>query len=594
MIGNLRTAALISRFGSIDWLCLPVFHSPSVFGRLLDRQLGGHCRVAPRGWQEALQRYVPGTNVLATFFVLPSGGQLSVTDFMPISPGFLGPHETRILRRIRCVGRPVDVEVDLHPRFDYGRDKAVSRRRDSASRVTWKHRGGKLVAVGPWEWELDGERAVARGTIEPGASAYLTLDWGEPPAPMDPEVLYSTTVRFWREWVRHPDAPLLRTAHVWRDWVERSELLLKLLSDRETGAFVAAPTTSLPEWWGGGRNWDYRYSWVRDAAFSAQALLLLGHVREARTYVEWIVTRLARAGSNGLATMYRASGEAVDRERLLGHWEGYHGSRPVRVGNAAGDQTQLDIYGEVLDAVGQLEAIDPEFIRRAWPVLAPLVETAAKAWNRPDAGIWEERGEPRHYVHSKVMCWVALDRGRRIAERLGHRRWADRWQRVAGSIQEAVLRRGYDTAQGTFLQAFDHSELDASALRIPMTGFLPFDDPRVRSTVRVVERELAIGPFVYRNRTDRSPDGPEGAFLLCSFWLVECLARCGEIERAVRIFRRLLRAAGPLRLFPEEYDPAERRPLGNYPQAFTHIGVLRAALALGTGPPTARPERSGE
>jgi GH15 family glucan-1,4-alpha-glucosidase len=375
--------------------------------------------------------------------------------------------------------------------------------------------------------------------------------------------------------------------------VERSELLLKLLSNRETGAFVAAPTTSLPEWPGGPRNWDYRYAWVRDAAFAAQSLLLLGHVREAREYVRWVVGRFSAAGTGGLATMYRANGEPVDRERLLDHWEGHDGSRPVRIGNAAGDQTQLDIYGEVLDAAEQLAPADPEFVRRAWPVLSQLVDAAVERWTGPDAGIWESRSAPAHYVHSKVMCWVAVDRGRRIAERLGHARRAVNWQRVAEAIHRTVLQQGYDEARGTFVQAFDRRELDASVLRIPMTGFLPFDDPRVTSTVRVVERELGVGPFVYRYRAADSLHGPEGAFLLCSFWLVECLARSGETERAVRIFRKLLKIASPLRLFPEEFDPRAWRPLGNYPQAFTHIGVLRAALAIGADPSVTGARRAG-
>lgn len=581
VIGNLRTAALVSRAGSIDWACFPEFQSPSLFGRLLDRRNGGHCTVAPIAWQESLQRYTPGTNVLSIFFTGQGGTQLVVSDFMPIVPGFVGAPASAIVRRLSADRGQVEVRVALDPRFDYGRARNVTGVPETSERLVFAHGPDRLTATAPWPWEASPGAWVSTGTVRPGHDEYVVLEWGAANAPYDPAVLYSATVRYWRDWVRHPDSPLMRAAHVWRDWVERSELLLKLLSDRETGAFVAAPTTSLPEWWLGPRNWDYRYAWVRDAAFAAQSLFLLGHVREARTYVEWIVARLRDAGTQGLATMYRASGRPVDDEVNLPHWEGHRGSRPVRIGNAAGRQTQLDIYGEVLDAVGLLERGDPEFVQRTWPILSRLVEAAAREWKKPDAGIWESRGPHRHYVHSKVMCWVALDRGHRIAHRLGRERTAVRWRRLADEIHATVLERGFDARRGTFVQAFDEPELDASVLRIPMTGFLPFDDPRVISTVRTVEVGLAQGPFVYRNRVRRSSLGPEGAFLLCSFWLVECLARCGERERAVRIFRRLLRTAGPLRLFPEEYDPATRRPLGNYPQAFTHIGVLRAALAIG-------------
>jgi len=581
-IGNLRTAALVSRFGSVDWACFPHFHSPSVFGRLLDRRRGGYASVTPVGWRETTQRYLPGTNVLTSYFALPGGRQFELTDFMPVTPSFVTESDARIVRRLGVEGGPVDIRVEVEPRFDYGRGSAPAWAREAPTRLVWTRGEDRLTGTAPWPWRREGRAAVAEGTLAPGDEAFVLLDWGDPPAPSDPAVLLSATARFWRNWVRHPDAPLLRSTHVWRDWVERSELLLKLLSSRETGAFVAAPTTSLPEWPGGPRNWDYRYAWVRDAAFAAQSLLLLGHVREARDYVRWIVGRLS--GKGGLATMYRVTGDPVDREEFLDHWEGYDASRPVRVGNAAGDQTQLDIYGEVLDAVEQLAPVDPEFVAQEWPALSKLVAAAADRWRRPDAGIWESRAAPAHYVHSKVMCWVAVDRGSRIAERLGRRARAEAWRRVAATIHRTVLKEGYDEERRAFVQAFDRRWLDASALRIPMTGFLDFNDPRVTSTVRVIERELGKGPFVYRYRAARSLHGPEGAFLLCSFWLVECLARSGERERAVRIFRQLLQAAGPLRLFPEEFDPQRRRPLGNYPQAFTHIGVLRAALAIGVEP----------
>jgi alpha,alpha-trehalase len=348
---------------------------------------------------------------------------------------------------------------------------------------------------------------------------------------------------------------------------------------------VAAPTTSLPEWPGGIRNWDYRYVWVRDAAFTAQAFLLLGHLREAREYVRWVVGRLDAADSaERLGILYDARGGPVPRETTLDHWEGYERSQPVRIGNAAVHQLQLDIYGEVLDAVAGLAPHDPESVREVWPSISRLVDQAVDRWDEPDAGIWESRDPPRHYVHSKVMCWVAADRGVRLGELLGRTRSHRRWQRAADRIRKEVLDRGFDRERGTFVESFERRRMDASVLRIPLTGFLPFDDTRVRSTVAAVERELADGPYVRRYPPEGARHGPEGSFLLCGFWLVECLARGGDRERAVRNFRVLLKSAGPLRLFSEEYDPVRRRLLGNYPQAFTHIGVLRAALALGLPP----------
>jgi GH15 family glucan-1,4-alpha-glucosidase len=582
VIGNLRTAVLVSRYGTIDWACLPGFSDPSVFGRLLDRRRGGYARVAPLEWSESSLHYLPGTNVLRTDFTVGANRHLLVTDFMPLAPAYVSRDDARIVRRVEAVGGPVPIRVDVDPRFDYGRAGSVRWDRGSAGRLVGRAGEHEITFRSPWPWRSAEGVAHSHGIVRSNRPRFLSIEWGDAPGPEDPEVLLAATIRFWRNWVNRPDAPLHRAAHVWHDWVERSELLLKLLSSRASGAFVAAPTTSLPEWVGGPRNWDYRYAWVRDAAFAAQAFLLLGHVREAREYVRWVAQRLfVGRARRRLGTLYEVSGGPAPSEFLLDHWEGYRGSSPVRVGNLAVEQLQLDVFGEVMDAVGQLAYLDLEFVRREWGALALLVEAAARAWTRPDSGIWEFRLQPAHYVHSKVMCWVAVQRGAQIANLLGDDVNAERWRRTAAAIHELILERGYDPELGAFIQAFDRPVLDASTLRLPMTGFLPFDDPRVRGTVRVIESELARGPFVYRYANDDGLPGPEGSFQLCSFWLVECLARGGERARAIRNFRQLLRTAGPLRLFSEEYDPTTRRALGNYPQAFTHIGLLRAALAIG-------------
>jgi len=582
LIGNERTGALISRFGSIDWACLPRFDSPSVFARLLDRHRGGFHQVVPREPYVSHQQYVPGTNVLTTFFELRRGVSAIVTDFMPMGPPGSGiGGDPRIARRLAAKGAPVEMMVISDPRFDYGR--SAPRWTIEAEYASAESGTAQLACLAPWPWRTSATGVVAEGRVEPGTPVFAQVRWGRPPLP-EPSVsaLLSVTDAYWRGWVAPPDAPLRRVAARWHPWVERSELVLKLLSYAESGVFVAAPTTSLPEWLGGPRNWDYRYVWIRDAAFTAQVFLLLGHVSEARAYVSWAFDRAAELhDGEELRTLYAVDGRPPPTEVDLPHLEGYRGSHPVRVGNAAADQRQLDIYGEVLDLASMMEHVDPAFVRDRWSTIERLAQHTTRLWNLPDAGIWESRANPRHYVHSKLMCWVALDRAVRLARDFGKTEAIDHWSRVAEEIRSAILSHGYDEKLGSFVQAFDTPLLDASALRIALEGFLPPDDPRVLGTIDAVERRLCRGAFVQRYEGDDGLEGPEGSFLLCSFWLVESLAKGGRTDQALAHWRSLLDAAGPLLLFSEQFDPDARLPLGNYPQAFTHIGVLRAALALG-------------
>ena len=501
---------------------------------------------------------------------------------MPVGPGITPPDgEPRIVRRLMAKGGPVEVDLAVDVRFDYARRLAEWTVEDG---VALARSGSDCVSfTSPWDWTPTDAGLASSGTVMPGTPVYAQIRWGGPPASDPaPSTMLAVTDAYWRGWVSPEDAPLRRVAARWHPWVERSELILKLLSYGTTGVFVAAPTTSLPEWPGGPRNWDYRYVWIRDAAFTAQVFLLLDHVAEARAYVGWAFDRVAALGeSEEVPVLYTVDGTRPPDEVLLDHLEGYRASRPVRVGNSASGQRQLDAYGEILDSAALLERADPGFVRERWPIIERLAQRTTELWSEPDHGIWEFRSAPAHFVHSKLMCWVALDRSIQLAQTFGRNEHVDRWRRVADEIRAAILARGYDDRLGAFTQAFDRPVLDAGTLRVSLTGFLPPTDPRVLSTIAAVEKGLGNGPFLRRYDGDDGLSGPEGAFLLCSFWLVEALAKCGEMDRALAHWRSLLDAAGPLLLFPEEFDPVTGTALGNYPQAFAHIGVLRAALALG-------------
>ncbi len=581
LVGNLHTAALVANDGSVDWACFPRFASPSVFGRLLDLARGGTFRIAPEHPSRSEQHYRPSTAVLETVFAPDSTRRLSIVDFMPVLPPPVGERAPMLVRVVEAFGGPVAVRAVIDPRFDYGRRLPTWELRGTE----WVARSGedRLGCVAGWPLTVGDEGLTGAVTLRDGERVAFEVYWGEErPAAAAPLELLQQTERFWTAWVHSPASPIHLLAGRWHPWVERSEITLKLLSHADTGAFVAAPTTSLPEWPGGQRNWDYRYVWIRDAAFAAQSLLLMGHVYEARSFLGWVLAILrGTPDGEGLKVLYRAHPDAELVEQELDHLTGYRHSRPVRIGNAAAEQFQLDIYGELLDAALLLSEIDREALAEAWPDLERLAEDVVRRWRDPDQGIWEVRGPPLHYVHSKVMAWVALDRAIRLGRSFGRANRVARWEAEAGTIQALVLDRGYDPRRETFVQAFDRPAVDAANLRIPLVGFLSPDDPRVAGTILRVESELGDGPFVYRYRNDDGFSDPEGAFLPCSFWLTECLARAGERRRARQNFDRLLRASGPLRLFSEEYDPRRSIPLGNYPQALTHIAMLRAALALG-------------
>jgi GH15 family glucan-1,4-alpha-glucosidase len=596
-LSDCEVTALVAPDGAVEWMCLPRPDGPSVFGALLDRA-AGFFRLAPAVTETPVQRrYVPGTSILETTWHTETGW-CTVHDLLVMTERATSERSPRyrrvpgrqvaagtLLRLARCDLGRVALEADCLPLFEYGLTEA-----------RWDYAGDtyddlvvtagdvRLRLTGTFDLGPVGARAIGRTTLAEGESTFLALSWGggAPTTLEEARADLATTERFWRDWLDSatiPDDP-------YRPFVERSALALKGLSHAPTGAVMAASTTSLPESPGGERNWDYRYTWIRDSAFMLEALHGLGFDWEAFQYFAFLLDALTggdRSQPFTLQVMYGIGGERDLPERTLDHLGGYLGSRPVRVGNGAYTQSQHDVWGMLLEAVMTHLHNGGQLAPETWSGLAGLVDDAMASWRDPDAGIWEVRGQPRHFVASKVMCWVAADRASRLARDRGDHERAERWQREADAIHEEVCDRGVDE-RGAFVQHYDTTELDASLLLIPLMGFLPPEDPRVRATVLAVADELTQDGLVLRYRTSTTDDGlagEEGTFAICSFWLVSALAMVGEVDRARMLFEKLLAFAGPLGLFAEEMDAASGRQLGNYPQAFTHLALIQAAARLG-------------
>jgi GH15 family glucan-1,4-alpha-glucosidase len=574
LIGDTQSAALVGVDGSIDWLCLPRFDSGACFAALLGTTDNGRWRLAPAGAERATsRRYLDRSLVLQTDWETDTG-LVRVTDFMP--PRSDLPDLVRI---VECVRGRVEMEMELVVRFDFGRV------------VPWVRRvGGDVCAVaGPEEVCLRSEvrthgedlRTVVRFTVEEADFRSFILSWHpshEPPhEPPHAGGALEQTLEFWRAW-----SGRLRYDGSWSEDVRKSLTVLKALTFAPTGGMVAAPTTSLPEHIGGVRNWDYRYCWLRDAAFTLWALSIGGYTDEARAWRNWLL-RAAGGDPAALQVLYGPAGESRLLEFELDWLAGYEGSRPVRVGNAAAEQYQLDIYGEVLDALHLARVFGIEADPQSWAMERHLVEFVVEHWREPDEGIWEVRGPRRQFTHSKVMAWVALDRAVRAVEKFGLEGRLDEWKKVRREIHDDVIANGYDRERNTFTQYYGSRELDASLLMIPLVHFLPATDPRMRGTVEAIQRELMEDGFVMRYRTEQTDDGlptGEGAFLACTFWLVDNLALMGKIEEATEIFERLLALRNDVGLLAEEYDPRLGRLVGNFPQAFTHVGLVNSAYNL--------------
>jgi GH15 family glucan-1,4-alpha-glucosidase len=575
LIGNQRTAALVGRDGSIDWLCLPRFDSRACFAALLGDRSHGHWQIAPLGGAATARRsYRDDTLVLDTEFETADGA-VRLTDFMPLLP-----ERNDLVRLVHGLRGRVRMRCDLVLRFDDG------------SVVPWVRRldGGIVATAGPDAVALHSRVAthgeefttVAEFEIAVGQELPFVLTYfpsHEPtPLPIDGHAACEMTCAAWRRWIADccyegKYAPQVR----------RSLLTLKALTYAPTGGIVAAPTTSLPERLGGVRNWDYRYCWLRDAALTIAAMLECGFVQEAASWRSWLL-RAAAGRPQDLQVMYGLHGERRLTEQELPWLPGYENSAPVRTGNAASRQLQLDVYGEVMDSLHDAHRENLPVMKEAWRVQRVLMDFLETAWRSEDSGIWEVRGEPRHFTHSKMMCWVAFDRAIWAAERAGLDGPIDRWRTVRRQIFDEVVDRGFDAGRNTFTREYGGRELDASLLRMPLMGFLPASDARMAGTVAAIERELLDDGFVLRYRSEPSADGMpggEGAFLPCSFWLVENYALQGRIDEAHALFERLLAVGNDLGLLAEEYDPRARRLLGNFPQAFSHVALIHGARRLG-------------
>jgi GH15 family glucan-1,4-alpha-glucosidase len=584
LIGDLQTAALVSRSGSIDWLCFPRFDSGACFAALLGTEENGRWVMEPNtAPRHVRRRYRPGTLVLETVWET-AGGAVRVLDFMP--PREKSPDVVRIVEGLR--GR-VEMRSELVIRFDYGSIVPWVRRMNGNARVALGGPDGLCLRT-PVAIRGEDMRTISEFTVEEGDRIPFALTWfpshAEWPKEIDPEQALRDTESYWHEF---QDRCAFEGG--WHEEVHHSLIVLKALTYEPTGGIVAAPTTSLPEHIGGVRNWDYRYCWLRDATLTLLAFLNADYVDEAAQWRKWLL-RAAAGDPADLQIMYGVGGERRLTELELTWLDGYEKSRPVRIGNAASEQLQLDVYGELLDALYQARVHGLPNEPHAWALQKKLLEHLETAWRQPDEGIWEIRGERRHFTHSKVMCWVAFDRAVRAIEEQGLEGPVDRWRHIRDEIHTEVCRRGYDAKLASFTQSYDSQELDASLLLIPLVGFLPASDPRVAETIDAIQRTLMRDGLVLRyltheNAADALPPG-EGVFLPCSFWLVDCLELLGRHDEAHALFERLLGLTNDVGLIAEEYDPTAKRLLGNFPQAFTHLALVNSAFNLAKEHPPMR------
>jgi GH15 family glucan-1,4-alpha-glucosidase len=584
IIGDLHTVALVGADGTIDWYCCPAFDSPSVFAAILDRKKGGYYRISPleEDWTSK-QLYFPDTNVLITRFLTP-GGVGELQGFMPIARTGAERHRHQLIRRVVGVRGAIRFRVDLQPRFNYARDSHETHEYEHGVVFESETLCLALQATRPIacddhgvhsEFNLRAGESVTF-VLEQVARDYVPREYSEE----ETREAYERTIDYWRRWLAQS-----RYRGRWREMVHRSALTLKLLTYEPTGAIVAAPTTSLPEQIGGERNWDYRYTWIRDAAFSLYGLLRLGFTEEAGAFMNWLTDRFREGvdrSGDPLQTMYSIHGDRELPEQTLDHLEGYRGSAPVRIGNAAAEQLQLDIYGELIDSVYLYNKYGTPIYHAAWQDLSRVVNWVGENWDQPDEGIWEIRGGRKDFTLSRLMCWVAIERATRMARQRGLPADLVRWMRHRDEIYEQIMERGWSEQRKTFVQHYGSDVLDASLLLMPLVKFIAPTDPRWLSTLDAITEELVSDTLVQRYHAHSAPDGllgDEGTFSICSFWYVEALTRAGRVDDARLAFEKMLTYANHLGLYSEEIGPTGEL-LGNFPQAFTHLALISAAFNL--------------
>ncbi|GAA1209209.1 glycoside hydrolase family 15 protein [Pseudonocardia alaniniphila] len=603
LIGDLQTAALVSTDGSVDWFCCPRFDSPSVFGALLDDEKGGHFRIRPHADYDSRQLYLPDTAVLITRFTTASG-MGEVVDFMPPA-GNVATANHKLIRMVRCVRGEMTFDFDIAPRFDYGRKAhrtdmtrngvVFSTDTQTLTLHVVREPGDELLA----QVRIDENDLHVSVALKAGDVRGVVLESAAEGPPREIRVaefqqMHDETVRYWRTWLH-------RSTYTgrWREILQRSAITLKLMTYAPSGGLVAAPTTGLPEQVGGERNWDYRYTWVRDASFSVYALLRLGFLEESAKFSQWLRDRAdERVGGEGgpLNIMYRVDGSSDLKEESLDHWSGYRGSRPVRIGNGAADQLQLDIYGEALDSIFFADKRGLEVGHRGWLAVRELLNWLTEHWDQPEEGIWETRGGRKDFTYGRLMSWVAFDRGIRMAAVHGRPASLMRWTEARDAIYEQIMEKGWNPESRAFVQHYGSDTLDSSLLRMSSVGFISPYDPMWASTLRAMEDQLVTDSLVYRYNPEASPDGlrgSEGTFSLCSFMFVDALARAGRLEDARLAFEKMLTYANHVGLFSEEIALSGEQ-IGNFPQAFTHLALIDAAITLDEALDRGRPALMGD
>lgn len=582
IIGNTETIALVANDGSIDWMCLPHLESKSVFGRLLDSEKGGFFSISPRIGFSSYQTYSGHTNILKTDFECSSGsGQ--VVDFMPPFKKSKSWHKHQILfRKVNCHKGCVPFRLVFEPRFDYGKLKPEITETDTGIVAT--SGAEKLYLDAKLNFKINKDSAQAEFTLSEKEELWIVTQYGAKNrfTPKEMEKYLKETSIFWEKW-RHNCQDIRQCVFngPWHDLIIRSGLVLKLLTHGQTGAIAAAATTSLPETIGGARNWDYRFNWIRDSVFAAQGLYNLGNIKEARQLFNWYKRLYRGVKVSDIQIVYGLHGEKELAEKKLWHLSGYRNSRPVRIGNLAALQFQLDVYGEILNVAFETSRYGESLSKNDWKFLKKIVNHVCKVWRRKDFGIWEVRGAKKHFVYSKLMCWVALDRGLKIAEKKQWKAPVQKWEKVKEEIKKSILKNGYNKKIGSFVQSYNSKNLDAANLLLPIVGFLPFDDPRVKGTIEATLKDLTKDGLVFRYASKDGLPGKEGFFILCTFWLIDCLALSGQVKKAEQTLINLLKRANPLGLLSEEIDFSGKMLTGNFPQAFSHVGLINSALYIG-------------